>query len=111
MVHHKRPRLAKNLVPHKEGGSDGKSAVSGRGMNVNLLEGRRIKNFSIGYAVECHASRQANGFHSRSVREFLQHAEVDFFEPRLKRSRQVAMALLQRLVRRARRAEAPFHSF
>src|SRR5919109_4508509 len=71
MVHDKRPRLAKNLVPHEERGSHGKSAIPRRGMNVDLLEWRRIKNLAVGHAIERHPSRQANGFQSCAVREFL----------------------------------------
>src|SRR5690242_6492911 len=80
-------------------------------MNVNLLEWGRIEDFSVGHTIERHTSRQTNSLHSCSLREFFQHAEIDFFQARLERSSQVAMALLQRLVRRARRAEPPLHPF
>src|SRR5205823_13898987 len=98
-------------MPHEERGSDGKSAISRSRMNVNLLEWRGIKDFSIRHAIESHTASQANGFQSCPVRKSLQHAEIDFLQPYLQRSRQVAMTLFQGLVRRARRTQPPSHPF
>src|SRR5206468_4335698 len=60
MIHHKRARLAQNLVPDDERRTDGEPAVSRCWLNVNLLEWRGLKNLPVGHAVERHAAGQAH---------------------------------------------------
>src|SRR5439155_21665008 len=65
-------------------------------MNVNLLERRRVKNFPVRHAIESHAACQTHRLESGSLAELFQHAEIDLFEPRLQRTSQIAVALLER---------------
>src|SRR5271156_6329120 len=86
--------------------ADRESGVARGGLHENLLERRRTENFSVGDAVECHSTRQADSFQAGSLSQFAQHAEIAFFEPQLKRRSEILVALLEGLIGRARGSEA-----
>src|SRR5438309_2181958 len=78
-------------------------------MYVHLFERRGIKDFSIRDAIESHATGKTNGLEPCSLRKFFQHAEINFFEPRLQRTSQIAVPLLQRFFGSANRPQALRH--
>src|SRR5256884_538322 len=78
-------------------------------MHVHLFERRRVKDFSIRDAIESPAACQTNGLEPCSLRKFFQHAEINFFEPRLQRTSQIAVPLLQSFFGSANRPQALRH--
>jgi len=78
-------------------------------MNVDLLERCRVKDFPVRHAIESHATCQANGLEPRSLGKLFQHAEINFFEPRLQRRSEIAVPLLQRFFGSANRSQALRH--
>src|SRR5258708_2862425 len=109
MVHHKGARLAELLMPHVICGAHREARVPRRRMNVDLLERSRIKNFPARHAIESHTPGETNGLESRSLGKLFQHAEINFFEPRLQRTSEIAVPVLQRFFWSAHRSQALRH--
>src|SRR2546423_4347701 len=65
-------------------------------MNVNLLKRRGVKNFPVRHAIEGHPACQTHRLQSGSLAELFHHARIDLFEPRLQRTSQIAVPLLER---------------
>src|SRR6266700_7790287 len=86
VIHHKRARLAEFLMPDVVRGADRQSCVSRCRMDVNLFERCGVKDLSVRDAIESHAACETHGSEPGSLTEFFQHAEIDFFEPRLQRT-------------------------
>ena len=78
-------------------------------MHVDFFEAGGIENFSVGDAIESHAAGKADGLQAGFFGELAQHAEINLFEASLKRRGQIFVALLERFVRTAHRAEVPRH--
>src|SRR6202521_3731150 len=110
VIHHKRPRLPKNLVPDVKRSADGEPRIACGGLDVNFLEWRRLENFSVVHSIDRHSACQTHCLPPRAFGKFLQHAEIDFLKPRLQRCGKVAVPLLHGLFRLAPRAEPPRHS-
>src|SRR5713101_1226572 len=94
VIHHKRARLAELLMPDVERGADCQSRVSRRRMNVNVFERCGVKDFSVRHAIESDAACETHGFEPGSLAEFFQHAEINFFKPRLQRACEIAVPFL-----------------
>src|SRR5712692_10230913 len=78
-------------------------------MNVDLLEWRRIEDFTVRHAIESHATGKTYGLEPGSLAKLLQHAEINLFEPRLQRTGEIAVPLLQGFFGRANRSQALRH--
>src|ERR1700686_2153276 len=109
VIHHERARLSENLIPHVERRPHGEAAITGSGMNVDLLKPGGVKNFSVGDAIESHAAGETHRLHACSFGELAQHPEINFFEARLQRGSEITVALLERLIRTAYRSEVASH--
>src|SRR5260370_19307199 len=96
-----------NIVPS----SNGQSRVTCRGMDVDLFKARPIEDFSVGYAIKCHSSREAHSLQTRARRKLLEHAEINLVKARLQCGCQISVPLFERLLRIAFWPKASFHSF
>src|SRR5256885_14503924 len=65
-------------------------------MNVNLLKRRGVKNFPVRHEMEGPPACKTHRLQSGSLAELFHHAQIDLFEPRLQRTSQIAVALLER---------------
>ena len=80
------------------------AGIAGRGLNPNLVEIALAQQLSIGHAVERHAACKTEVAHARLSCQMAGHAGHDDFRDILDRSRQIHVALGQKLVRLACRA-------
>ena len=83
MLHHKRARIAQNLVVNVVSSADGQSRVARGRLKINLFEWRIIVNLPIGNAIERDAARKAHVFLSGALMQSAQHFEQNFFQARL----------------------------
>src|ERR1700730_15607696 len=74
-------------------------------MNVDLLKTGGVKNFSVGDAIESHATSEADGLKAGGFGELAQHPEINFFEAGLQRGSEITVTLFERLIRTAHRSE------
>src|SRR5260370_17436007 len=80
-------------------------------MDVDLFKARPIEDFSVGYAIKCHSSREAHSLQTRARRKLLEHAEINFLKPRLECGCQISVPLFERLLRIAFWPQPSFHTF
>src|SRR5882762_2649146 len=73
-------------MPNVIRGADCQAPVSRRRMDINLLEWRRVKYFSVRDAIKSDTTGETNGLERGSLGKLFQHAEINFFEPRLQRT-------------------------
>ena len=88
---------------------DREARISSGRLHEDLFERSLIENLSVGNAIERYSSGQANGFLPGSGVQPAKHFEQDFFQARLQRGCAVAMHLLDRSRRIARRPQALGH--
>src|ERR1700730_110430 len=105
MAHDERARLPENLIPDVKRRAHRQAAIPRSGMNVDLLKTGGVKNFSVGDAIDRHATSEADGLHACCFGELAQHPEVNLFEAGLKRGSEITVALLKRLIGPAHRSE------
>src|SRR5262249_30479219 len=60
MVLHKPARLPQYAMPDVEGRSERRAIISRSCRNIDLLERRQARNFSVGHRIHGHAAREAN---------------------------------------------------
>src|SRR5437660_7883539 len=96
-------------MPYIKRGTHGEARVSRCWMNVDLLEWRRIKNFSVRDAIKSHATCKTNGLKPSLLAKSFQHAEIYFFKARLQRGSEIAMPVVQRFFWSAHRTQALRH--
>src|SRR5580658_8943135 len=89
-----------------EGGADSQSRITRGRLNIHFLKARLTDYFAVSHTVECHSTGETEFSQLRDPMERAQTFEHHLIEPRLERRREVAMARLDRLVRRARRAQS-----
>src|ERR1700730_14607519 len=76
-------------------------------MNIDLFKTVRVKDFSVGDAIESHATGEADGLKACGFAELAQHSQINFFEAGLQRRSEITVALLERLIGTAHRSELP----
>ncbi len=105
VFHGKAARFAEDFVVDRIGRADRQAGISGGGLNVDAFEGRGVKNFAVGDAIESDAAGEAQIFLSGGFAERRDVRQQNFFQARLQAGGNIAMALFDRLVGLARGAQ------
>src|ERR1700730_15145738 len=74
-------------------------------MNIDLFKTGRVKDFSVGDAIESHTTREADGLKACGFAELAQHSQINLFKTGLQRGSQIMVARCERLGRIAHGSE------
>ena len=83
VIHHKRARLAKFLVPHIKRGTHCKPRVPRGWMDVDLLKPGAVENFAVSDTVESHSTGQTYSLKGCVQPLQGQQAKINLLQPRL----------------------------
>ncbi len=100
VFHYELPRLTQNSVISIECRTNGTAAVTGRWLNIQLLNRCFTHNPSIRHAIKSHSSCHAESLDAKLLVDLLSHIEQNLFGDRLDTCRniRVVLVLLAKLV-------------
>ena len=112
VVHHEVAlgRRARRLVPGGEGRADRAAGIAAGRLDVELLERRALEHLAVGHRVVGTAARQHDGIGAVARMQRVQQVEEGVLVGHLGRARDVAVLVLERRRRIARRPEQ-LHEF